>query len=204
MRSRFQNLEPDRQERLIEAAIAEFCSLGFEASSLNRILKEAGMSKSSFYYYFDDKADIFDEIGRRSIAMVIAEIGKVPVASLTYASFWSEIEDMLLRAKTVLEQDQWFVRMCRLYYHHRSGGDPEAADSPLFGSIREWIHALITHGRSIGVVRTDLPPSLLISIAMGLAEAMDRWTSQAWDSLSSAERGSMLRQEVALFRRLLE
>jgi len=204
MRSRFKDLEPDRQERLIEAAITEFCDLGFAASSLNRILKKAGMSKSSYYYYFNDKADILEEIGQRSAVLLIANIGKISSESLTYASFWSEIEDMLLRAKDVLKQDLWYVRVCRLCYHYRSNGDPAGANSRLYDAMHDWIDGLVCKGRALGAIRPDLPVSLLISIAMGLAEAIDRGTSQVWDDLASDECSSQLWHEAGLFRRLLE
>ena len=162
------------------------------------------MSKSSFYYYFDDKVDIFEEVGRRSVKALLNEVGTLSVDGLTYGSFWSEIEDLLLRAQTVLERDVWFVQLCRLYYHYRSGPQADSGESPLFGRMRNWIGDLVEHGRLIGVVRADLPTSLLINIAMGLGEAIDRWTIGHWDDFGSDERSSLLRREIALFRRILE
>ena len=67
-RSRFENLEPDKQQRLIDSAAEEFAAKGYDAASLNRILELAGMSKSSLYYYFDDKADLFTTLVDRSLA----------------------------------------------------------------------------------------------------------------------------------------
>jgi hypothetical protein len=104
----------------------------------------------------------------------------------------------------VFERDLWYVRLCRLYYHFRVNGDPEGSESPLFGAIRGWIEGLVHKGRDLGVVRNDLPESLLISVAMGLAEAIDRRTTSTWDGFDSADRQSLLRREVELFRRLLE
>ncbi|MGH7620186.1 MAG: TetR family transcriptional regulator, partial [Gemmatimonadaceae bacterium] len=50
---RFDNLDPDKQQRLFEAAADEFADHGFESASLNRIIERAGMSKGSLYYYFN-------------------------------------------------------------------------------------------------------------------------------------------------------
>ncbi len=41
------------------AALAEFSEKSFEDASLNRILKNAGISKGTFYYHFKNKEDIY-------------------------------------------------------------------------------------------------------------------------------------------------
>ncbi len=45
--------------RLYEAAINEFSMKKFEDASLNDILKNAGMSKGSFYHHFGDKFGLY-------------------------------------------------------------------------------------------------------------------------------------------------
>ena len=58
-RTRFENLARDKQEAILEAAAEEFAEKGFEAASINRIIRASGMSKGSVYYYVEDKADLF-------------------------------------------------------------------------------------------------------------------------------------------------
>ncbi|HEX8725928.1 MAG TPA: helix-turn-helix domain-containing protein, partial [Gemmatimonadaceae bacterium] len=65
VRERFDNLDPDKQERLFEAAADEFSDHGFEGASLNRIIDRAGMSKGSLYYYFNDKSDLYATVVER-------------------------------------------------------------------------------------------------------------------------------------------
>lgn len=48
--------------KLYEAALDEFSSLPYENASLNNILKNAGMSKGSFYHNFKDKYSLYREI----------------------------------------------------------------------------------------------------------------------------------------------
>ena len=57
--SRFTKMPHEKRERLFTVAAQEFAAHGFEAASLNRILEEAHIGKSSAYYYFEDKADLF-------------------------------------------------------------------------------------------------------------------------------------------------
>jgi AcrR family transcriptional regulator len=55
----FLNLPEEKRQVVVEAAIDEFASYGFEASSINRIVSNSGISKGSFYQYFEDKMDVF-------------------------------------------------------------------------------------------------------------------------------------------------
>lgn len=55
----FLNLSEEKRETIISAAVEEFAGYGFEAASINRIVANSGISKGSFYQYFEDKADVF-------------------------------------------------------------------------------------------------------------------------------------------------
>lgn len=49
----------ERREELINAALIEFGDNGYEHASLNNILKEAGISKGTFYYHFKNKEELY-------------------------------------------------------------------------------------------------------------------------------------------------
>jgi len=55
----FLNLSEEKRSTIANAAIEEFAEYGFEASSINRIVANSGISKGSFYQYFEDKMDVF-------------------------------------------------------------------------------------------------------------------------------------------------
>ena len=59
MYSKFLNLKPQKQEKIIEAAIKEFADKGFEKASTNEIVKEAGISKGILFHYFHNKKNLF-------------------------------------------------------------------------------------------------------------------------------------------------
>jgi AcrR family transcriptional regulator len=49
----------ERKTELLEAALAEFAENSYENASLNRIIKNAGISKGTFYYHFADKQALY-------------------------------------------------------------------------------------------------------------------------------------------------
>jgi AcrR family transcriptional regulator len=55
----FFNLPADKRETIINAAVDEFAEYGLENASTNRIVKNSGIAKGSFYQYFEDKQDVF-------------------------------------------------------------------------------------------------------------------------------------------------
>jgi AcrR family transcriptional regulator len=55
----FLNLPEEKRQTIVNAAVDEFADFGYEASSINRIVANSGISKGSFYQYFEDKMDVF-------------------------------------------------------------------------------------------------------------------------------------------------
>ena len=55
----FLNLPDEKRQTVVNAAIDEFAEYGFESASINRIVANSGISKGSFYQYFEDKMDVF-------------------------------------------------------------------------------------------------------------------------------------------------
>lgn len=62
---RFRRLPAEKQRCIREAAIEEFIRVPFDKASINKIIRNANISRGSFYTYFTDKKDllvaIFDE-----------------------------------------------------------------------------------------------------------------------------------------------
>lgn len=59
MFSKFLNLEKEKQDRILNAAIKEFAEKGYDRASTNEIVKEAGISKGLLFHYFQNKKQLF-------------------------------------------------------------------------------------------------------------------------------------------------
>ena len=53
--------------KIINAAIRLFYLLGYDGTSIDTLIKEAGVSKSNFYYYFESK----EELGLRIVEILV-------------------------------------------------------------------------------------------------------------------------------------
>ncbi|ULL13079.1 TetR/AcrR family transcriptional regulator [Paenibacillus sp. H1-7] len=59
MHEKFVSLEPEKQERILNAAMKEFAQKGYKNASTNEIVAEAGISKGLLFHYFHNKKDLY-------------------------------------------------------------------------------------------------------------------------------------------------
>jgi AcrR family transcriptional regulator len=80
------NIEKDDsvREQILEASREVFLKWGIKKTTMEDIAHAAGKGKSTLYYYFKNKEEIFDAGGKREIddmlSLAIAEMGKVESA----------------------------------------------------------------------------------------------------------------------------
>ena len=55
----FFNLPIEKKKKIMNAAKSEFVEYSFYDASINRIIKNAGISRGSFYMYFENKEELF-------------------------------------------------------------------------------------------------------------------------------------------------
>jgi AcrR family transcriptional regulator len=55
----FNAIKPEKQERIIKAALEEFAAHDYQSVSTNTIVTNAGISKGLLFRYFNDKAGLF-------------------------------------------------------------------------------------------------------------------------------------------------
>lgn len=97
----FYNLEPAKKQRLFVASKAEFSHKSFADSAISEIVKMAGISRGSFYQYFEDKLDCYlyfvgqiqNERNQIFLDTLIANQGDLIAATKHF--FTISIEDVL-------------------------------------------------------------------------------------------------------------
>ena len=100
-RPRFERLDSEKREHILEVAAREFVSHGYRGASLNHIIESLGLSKGSFYYYFDDKADLFATVVQSAWEALLQ--GWTPdVTTLDRDSFWRYLETFARDARARL------------------------------------------------------------------------------------------------------
>jgi AcrR family transcriptional regulator len=166
-------LTPERRTALTEATVAEFARAGYEAASLNRIIRDAGMSKSSFYHFVGSKSELFDTVVRTLITDVRAQWTVPAPAEFAGRRFWRHV-DALLDAFGALAAQPALQHLGRIFY---LTGDPGAsgARAELLGDVRVWVEEVLRVGRDSGQVSKELPLGLQTDVTFALLRAIDEW-----------------------------
>jgi AcrR family transcriptional regulator len=196
----FADLPEEKRLLILSTAAFEFAAHGFEAASLNRIIEKCGMSKSSFYYYFDDKAELFSVlVDRASMRMVDAVA--VPSHDRLSRDFWGEVEKLFGRILLVSEEQPWFLAFGKLFYQAplQSGADI----GRVYESIRDWVAEALTTAQESGAIRTDLPFDLLTESVFALLQALDRWSVRHLESFSHSEARDAAHMQTDFLKRML-
>ena len=55
----FENISEEKRKTILDVAVNEFATKGFENANINTIAKKAQVSVGSLYKYFDTKSDLF-------------------------------------------------------------------------------------------------------------------------------------------------
>ena len=91
----FRHLPPDKQERVLDAALSEFADQGYHQASLNRVVARAGIAKGSLYQYFPNKEGIFQHLFNYALGLVRRTLTQVKDGTLE-ENFFVRLEKSLL------------------------------------------------------------------------------------------------------------
>lgn len=194
-------LTPERRTALAEATIAEFARSGYEGASLNRIIRDAGMSKSSFYHFVGSKSELFDAVVRMLITDVRAQWEAPAVGEFAGRRFWRRV-DALLEEIARLSATPAMHHLGQIFYLPDATAG-SGARAELMDSVRSWVAAVLQTGRDAGQVRGDLPLELQTDVVFAVLRAIDEWALAGGEGLTGDRAAVAASAPGLLVRRLL-
>ncbi len=199
-RPRYENVDPAKKEKLLAAAAKEFGAHGYELASINTILDEAGFSKGSFYYYFDDKADL--------AATVFLAIGAPllrlsdPGSPTTADEFWAELRRLSHERLVELETNPGYGCLLRLGNAVLSDPAFAAKVMPLFAPARQKMMGFLEQGVAVGALRSDIALGTLMQLIEAVKRAAYQGLYPGDPVLTEAQLQSFTDLVIDLARRI--
>ena len=165
--STFRNLDPTKQERILDEALSEFADKGYARASLNALVSRLGISKGSIFQYFSDKSGLFSQVFDFAVGRVKSHLRQVREATRGQDVF-RRLELSLLAG---LEMTEANPRLFKLYLKIVFEGEVPFRGR-LLQSIRlfsrDYILDLLREGRQAGQLR----PGLDLDLAAFLVDAV--------------------------------
>jgi len=163
-RDTFENLNPNKKKAIFDAAVREFSTRRFSEASINKIVKDAGISRGSFYQYFENKEDLYlhvlAEIGKEKMKVAFAE--PPPEDADFFAAYmylvktiltWAREQPVYCKIGMLMDKDDsQFIEKLKARV-------PEA-----WGELR----SLIDRDKERGLIKPDVDGDLVIRMLMAL------------------------------------
>ncbi len=148
----FFNLPDAKRSRVLAALKAEFAAHPYTQGSVDRVTAAAGISKGSFYQYFEDKRDAYAHLVGELMAARLQVAGTpVPQAGLAEVLTAQVHASHDFHARDPLG---WAV-LCRAFSDD-SPVDPTATGAA--ATLHQWAVAAVTAGQRSGELRDDVEP----------------------------------------------
>ena len=148
----FEGTSAERQERILDAAIHEFASRGFNGANINIIARRAGVSIGSMYSYFESKEELFLTVMKYCLRTLYDALSSIHVTDGVVAAF----EDMLRMARAVSIR-QPYVTQIYLDCSSQSLGSLSGKLSSEAESVTVNLYKdILANDKARGRVRADL------------------------------------------------
>lgn len=161
-RQTFLNLQEDKRQKIIETSIYEFALFDYNAASVSRIVKTAGIAKGSMYQYFENKADLYFYLIEYISNIKLEYINNH--VNLQDNDFYSLYKNILLAA---CRFDLDFPKYSRMMYNvGRESYNSEIGDASkkLMDASTDYLCQLVGLSQEKGQIRRDLDKKMIAFI----------------------------------------
>ncbi|OPJ55147.1 TetR/AcrR family transcriptional regulator [Alkalithermobacter paradoxus] len=167
----------EKKSELIDAAINEFSERGYENASLNNILKQAGISKGTFYYHFKNKEALYIYL----IGILIDEKKEFLKNNVSYDVFSKDIftifEELTKAGMKFANKSPSISKFSESFIKEKENEIYKKVFEKYNFQNDDYMNALIENAYSKGEFREDLPKEFIKSIVSYLFTNITNITS---------------------------
>ncbi|MDR2530773.1 MAG: TetR/AcrR family transcriptional regulator [Oscillospiraceae bacterium] len=177
----FHSLDPEKQKRIIDAALDEFAVKGFKRASTNAIAENAQIGKGMLFYYFGNKEELFDFLCQYAIAF--AKDKYLRTHELDTNDFLLRYQRLTeIKRKTIAEHPK-FAAFFESFYQDWSAESLEKYMAETT-EIRSRIIAELTDGIDYSLFRDDMDGEHIVKYITWL---FDSYSQEVTDRFRSGE-----------------
>ncbi|MDK2950503.1 MAG: hypothetical protein PWQ77_168 [Kosmotogales bacterium] len=158
----FFNLKEDKRIRIIDAALNQFCSHPFDKVSINIIVKEANISKGSFYQYFNDKLDLYTYILEKIIKIKEEIFDEIFYNTYKDMNLFQILKLLIDMSDALFSKYQRYVKMSEFLFQDRSLRNEILLKYKY--KTNDIITKLLEKERKKGSIKSGLPNPVLAQI----------------------------------------
>ncbi len=164
-----------RRRALVDAAVAVFSEVGYEAANFADIGERAGMNRATVYYYFAGKEELLREVLHDTIAANLANIRRIRRRRAP--------ADVKLRCAIEEMMDAYARHYPTLYIYFEAEGSRlkelgDARTKEMLDLASEYVDemiAMVADGMRTGRLQPIGPPEVVGMAIVGMVNWTHRW-----------------------------
>lgn len=131
-----EEIRKERREQILQTALQLFAEEGYEATSISRIAREAGVAKGLLYNYFASKEELMEQI----VYMAMEKMAGLFTTVRKEGDAREIIQDALYLIRDSLKQDLLFWKLYKRFGSQLL--DKKELMDKLFQDMQEWVETL--------------------------------------------------------------
>lgn len=143
MYSKFRSIDPEKQERILNAAMKEFADKGYSQASTNEITKAASISKGLLFHYFDNKKSLFLYLYNYCIDISLKEMYEQ--LDLEQTDFFIKMKQLLAVKMEIMKRHPAFFNFLETAYTETSSDMKDDLDQINTDLLNSSMHRLFAN-----------------------------------------------------------
>ena len=163
-----------RREQILDAATQAFCRGGYHGTSVDDVIRAAGIARGTFYLYFESKHDVFAALVDRMLRVFLESSGPSGAGDMTGIGDARKVLRGHYRA--LLDVLHRHRELCRLLLEEAAGAD-KGFDARLDAHRAAWqkhVRDSIRTMRDLGIARRDVDADAAAWCVVGSVEMLVR------------------------------
>ncbi|PRZ15320.1 TetR family transcriptional regulator [Laceyella sediminis] len=162
----------ETKRKIIETAFQLMADKGFDALSIDEIMKHIGRTKGSFYVHFKSKEEMLYELMRtrldRGYGHMAAEIKEE--LSLDNCDVRAILEKVTAKIYASLGDDPltWTATFYQLVIYSRKDETVREWLELNFNQWSEFLHIIVERGQELGQICSDMDTQTITNLLMGI------------------------------------
>ena len=182
----FLNLPEIKRNLIIQVAIDEFYTYGYDKASISRIVHQAGIAKGSFYQYFTGKDDLFRYLMEYASAVKLNYLTQL-TNNFADLELFDLLRVLYLGALNFLKENQ---KLSLIIDRFLKNTDEKVRENILGDSTaksNQFLENLLIQAAKKGQIRSDIDTSFVAHLLTGLTISLSDYIRRHMQDISQID-----------------
>lgn len=201
--STYYNLPPEKQERIVDAAINAFADYGYQMTSIKMIADEAQIAKGSMYQYFESKKELFMYIFDLVVQKKIEFVSRFK-QDLEEYTFFSLLEHLFMGAYEYARANPRLYKLYNNIINSKSQEIKTDIQRKIRVTGQRYYKALVKDGVARQELRSDVNLELVAFVVFRFLQDFGEYVIERIEQINEEAIRQEINQLISIMKEGLE